>query len=152
MRNKIMEIIKGRVENDIIIIRLDPEEDLLNGLNKIIKEENIKSGVVISGVGSLKKCRFHQVDAGNPPVLIGRKQKFIEISGSIEVSSLQGVIADGEPHLHITIGEGDKTYSGHLETGSIVFILFELVILRINAPVKRFLSDGPEKIKQIKNK
>jgi len=147
-----MEVIKGKTETEIIFIRLNPGEDVLESLKKVIDEEKINNGVVLTGLGCLGSCRFHQADLGNPPALIGRKQNFIKMEGTYEVSSLSGIIADGDPHLHITFGHEDKTYSGHLETESIVSILFEMTILKVNASMKREYSSGPEKIKQLSKK
>ncbi|MBN2546731.1 MAG: DNA-binding protein, partial [Spirochaetes bacterium] len=149
---KYMEVMKGKTDTQIIFIRLDPDEDVLECLKKMIDNEKIKNGVVLTGLGCLKKCHFHQADLGNPPSLIGRRQNFINLEGTYEVSSLSGIIADGEPHLHITFGHEDKAYSGHLESGSIVSILFEMTVLKVNASIKRVYSSGQEMIKQLTKK
>jgi len=147
-----MEVIKGKTETEIIFIRLNPGEDVLESLKKVIDEEKIINGVVLTGIGCLGSCHFHQADLGNPPSLAGRKQHFINKEGTFEVSSLSGIIAGKEPHLHITFGHEDKAYTGHLESGSIVSILFEMTVLKVNASMKRVYSPEPEKIKQLTEK
>ncbi|MBN1524050.1 MAG: DNA-binding protein [Spirochaetales bacterium] len=147
-----MEIIKGKTESTLIFIRFDPKEDLMDGLKKIIEQEHIAAGVVLSGIGCFAKCRIHQVDVSETPDLLNRKQAYRELSGGWEIGSIQGIIADGEPHLHVTLSEGDKTVSGHLEPGSIVFTLIELSILKADAAMHRVISAGPEKIKQLTKK
>jgi predicted DNA-binding protein with PD1-like motif len=104
---------------------------------------------VVSGIGSLSECRLHQVVAGYPPDLMTRHQEYLELKGSYEVASIQGIIADGEPHLHLTVCEGEHTVAGHLEDGSVVLGVVELAIVCAeNAPIRRVVR-GPEKIKQL---
>ena len=147
-----MELIKGNVSSELIIIRFNPGEKFLEGLKQIIAEEGIKGGIVLSGVGSLSTARFHQSVAGYPPNLLTRHQEYIEMNGSFELASLQGIIADGEPHLHMTFGEKDTTMTGHVEDGCIVLTLLELAILRADGiPMQRIYSQ-PEKIKQLTKK
>ena len=143
-----MEVIKGKASVEMILVRFDPGEDLLEGLQSLIQAEGIKAGVVLSGIGSLSRCYFHQTNGGHPPVLATRHQDYVELTGSWELGSLQGIIADGEPHLHMTVGENDRTYAGHVEKGNIVFTLAEVSLLVIDAPIKRQLQRA-EKIKQL---
>ncbi len=143
-----MEVIKGKTGAALLLVRFDPGEDLLDGLEAVIRAEGIQSGVVLSGIGSLSRCRLHQTDGGRPPALLGRRQNYLELAGSWELASLQGIIAGGEAHLHLTVGEGDRVYAGHLEKGCLVFALAEVSILAIDAPIRRELR-GPEKIKQL---
>ena len=143
-----MEIIKGKAGTEMILVRFDPGEDLLEGLKSLIRAEGIKAGVVLSGIGCLSQCRFHQCNGGEPPDLTARRQDYVELTGTWELASLQGIIADGELHLHMTVGEKDRTYAGHVEKGNIVFTLAEVSILVIDAPIKRQLQRA-EKIKQL---
>lgn len=143
-----MEVIKGKASAEMILVRFDPGEDLLEGLQSLIRAEGIKAGVVLSGIGSLSQCHFHQTNGGHPPVLMTRHQDYVDLTGSWELGSLQGIIAGGEPHLHLTVGEKDRTYAGHLEMGNIVFTLAEVAILVVDARVKREVR-RPEKIKQL---
>ncbi len=144
-----MEIIKGNVSTEIIMIRFDPGEKFLESLKQIIHEEGIKTAIVLSGIGTLSTSRFHQLVAGYPPNLLTRHQEYFELNGSFELASIQGAIADGEPHLHMTFGEGEKVMTGHVEEGCVVLTLLELVLLRADSiPVRRIYSQ-PEKIKQL---
>lgn len=144
-----MEVIKGNVSSEILMIRFDPGEKFLESLKQIIKDERIRTAIVLSGIGTLSTGRYHQCVAGYPPNLLTRHQEYTAINGSFELASIQGVIADGEPHLHMTFGEGEKVVAGHIEDGCVVLTLLELVLLRADAiPVKRIYSH-PEKIKQL---
>jgi hypothetical protein len=51
----------------------------------------------------------------------------------LELASIDGIIADGEPHLHAVVSDSEKAYSGHLEEGCRVLYLAEIVIVEINS-------------------
>jgi predicted DNA-binding protein with PD1-like motif len=73
----------------------------------------------------------------------------VELKGSYEIASIQGIIADGEPHLHLTVCEGNQTVAGHLEDGCVVLGVAEVAILSAGgAPVRRVVR-GPAKINQL---
>jgi hypothetical protein len=51
----------------------------------------------------------------------------------LELLSVNGIIADGEPHLHVVVSSGrDEVYAGHLEEKSEVAYLAEIAILKSN--------------------
>ncbi len=144
-----MEAIKCGLISEMVLVRFDPGERLLEGLRELIRAEGIRTGLVVSGIGTLSDCRIHQSVAGYPPNLMTRHQEYLELKGSYEIASIQGIIADGEPHLHITLSEGNHTVAGHLEDGCLVMTLAEVAILRGGeAPVRRVVR-GPEKIKKL---
>jgi predicted DNA-binding protein with PD1-like motif len=144
-----VESIKCTLTSEMILARFDPGERLLEGLRELIRAEGIRTGLVVSGIGTLSDCRLHQSVAGYPPNLLTRHQEYLEFKGSYEIASIQGIIADGEPHLHLTISEGDHTVAGHLEDGCVVLTLAEVAILRAGAAPVRRVVRGPEKIKRL---
>jgi len=145
-----MEIIKGPLDGELICIRLDPGELFLESIQRAIEQEQIRAGVVISGIGSLSICRIHVVNAGYPPDLLTRVQKYFEYKGSIEVLAVQGIIANGEPHLHITVADEEQNvHGGHVEEGCVVLTMAEIAIIRANAlPAKREIRYA-EKLNQL---
>ena len=44
---------------------------------------------------------------------------------------MDGIVADGEPHFHMTFQDLDRAYAAHLEDGSIVCYLAEVVLAEI---------------------
>ena len=54
----------GNVER-VIVVGLDSGDDLLVSIKRVIETEGIANGVVISGVGSLSKARYHIVEPGD---------------------------------------------------------------------------------------
>jgi uncharacterized protein len=144
-----VESMKCRLTSDMILVRFDPGERLLEGLRELIQAEGVRTGLVVSGIGTLSVCRLHQAVAGYPPNLMTRRQEYLELRGSYEIGAIQGIIADGEPHLHLTVSEGSRTVAGHLEEGCVVLGVAEVAILRgEGTPVRRVIR-GPEKINQL---
>ncbi|MDR3562139.1 MAG: DUF296 domain-containing protein [Negativicutes bacterium] len=51
--------------------------------------------------------------------------------GPCELTAMQGIIDDGHPHFHAVFSDLEKTYSGHLEEGSVVLCMAELVLVEL---------------------
>jgi hypothetical protein len=139
-----MNIIDGKGGVEMTVVGLQPGEMLLESLKTAIAEKGIRNGAVVSGAGTLKACRMHYVDHdGFPP-----RDVFVTVPGPLELVSLVGVIADGEPHLHVTVScreEGAR--AGHLEDGSEVLYLAEVAILKCNSLEMTRRIDFERKIK-----
>jgi uncharacterized protein len=120
------------------IIRLDPGEDVLGTLHEYIKTSEIHTGAVVSGIGTLDRCRMHLVTTTDYP-----PQEIFPIWDGVplELVAMQGVIADGEPHIHITVASPDGAFGGHLEPGCRVLYLSEIVVLEF---VTHALTRSPD--------
>lgn len=120
-----MQYFKEEKENGKIIIRLDQGEMLLESIETVISKANIKNGVVISGIGTLSDARIHLVTTTGYPAV----EKYPEWKNvPIELCSISGIIANGEPHLHTVFSDSHNTYCGHLEHGCKTLYLCEIVI------------------------
>ncbi|MGI5851610.1 MAG: DNA-binding protein [Clostridiales bacterium] len=112
----------------IFILRLDQGDFVLESINELIERENIKNGVVVSAIGTLDYCTLHMVmTTGYPPVEHFEKWE----DKPLELASIDGIIADGVPHLHTVISDHEKAYAGHLEPGCRVLYLAEIVIMEL---------------------
>lgn len=100
-------------------LRLKPNQDLRQALERFTQEKDIKAGFILTGIGSLKQASIRFADQKNVTVL---KDKF-------EILSLNGTLAKTGIHLHIAIANSQgKTIGGHLETGCIIYTTAEIVI------------------------
>jgi predicted DNA-binding protein with PD1-like motif len=84
--------------------------ELLTGL---IREEGIDTALITSGLGAFDRCNLHTIaGTGLPP-----EEHFIHLEGPVEVGSILGNVAGGEPHIHAVVHDvaNDKVYAGHLE-------------------------------------
>lgn len=114
---------------EVVTIGLEPGEKLLESVRKAIEEHDIRNGVVVSGVATTKSCRMHHIEGSDFPP----EDTFYSVDKPLEVGSISGVIADGEPHLHISAGhKQDRCWVGHLEDDTVVCYLAEICILKLN--------------------
>lgn len=100
-------------------LRLKPEQDLRQALETFTQEKDIKSGFILTAIGSLKQTSIRFANQNNATVL---DDKF-------EILSLNGTLAKTGIHIHIAIADCQgKTLGGHLETGCIIYTTAEIVI------------------------
>lgn len=127
----------------VIVLNLERGEKLLEGIREQLKELGIRDAVLISAIGTLTGAVFHRVTSTAVPP----QDEFITLEGPIELSAVQGMVVDGEPHFHLVFSDLDRTYSGHLEDGSVVYCLAEVVLVEIEGlALKRAFRDSPFKL------
>lgn len=142
-----MEVISQASQTQLLMVGLEPGEMLLESLQKVIDAHGIKNGVVVSGIGTLKVCRMHYILHTRFPA----EDEIMTLNKPLELVSVSGLIADGEPHLHITVSCGkDEVYAGHLEPGSEVLYLAEIAMLVFDEPRMIRRVDRERKIKLLK--
>ena len=124
-----MKVIARRVPLEMVVVALAPGELLLESVQEAIRKHRLRHGVVVSGIGTLSVCRLHYIqDTDFTP-----DNRFFTLRKPLELLSVSGIIADGEPHLHVVVSRGrNEVYAGHLEPGSRVAYLAELAILKCN--------------------
>jgi hypothetical protein len=104
---------------DIIVIRLDEDERVIENLEKVCSKEKVASGVILSAVGAMKKG-----------TLIYRRGcqgdffEHLEIIGNGNITKAEGKV---KIHLHITGGNEKGIKAGHLIEG-VVTVFCEVVI------------------------
>ncbi len=124
-----MQNFSGMTGSKLHILRLDPGDYLLESIQELIARENIRNAVVISGIGTLDHCVLHMVmTTSYPPVEHFERWE----DKPLELASIDGIIADGVPHLHMVVSDSEKAYAGHVEPGCRVLYLAELAILEID--------------------
>jgi hypothetical protein len=112
------------------VLRLDQGDMVLENINELIAKEGIKDAVVVSAIGTLDMCVLHMVTTTGYPAV----EHFERWENKpLELSSIDGIIADGKPHLHAVVADSEKAYSGHLENGCRVLYLAEIVIMELKS-------------------
>ena len=89
---------------------------VIEELRQMFEREGIDAALITSGIGSLDICKLHTItNTGLPP-----QERYVTLEGPIEVGSLQGSVAGGEPHIHVVVHDvaQDELHVGHLEDGS----------------------------------
>jgi predicted DNA-binding protein with PD1-like motif len=97
----------------LVMVRLNPGEDILQMLRQAVEENHIQQGLILSGLGSLNRYRVHVVKTtAMPPGDV-----FFEGEGPFDILALTGAILAGRVHAHITFSNTEKALGGHLEEG-----------------------------------
>ena len=122
-----------------IIIRLDPGDYVLESIEKVIEEKGIIDGYISSAIGTLDYCVLHMITTtGYPAVNFFEKWD----DKPLELSSISGIIANGQPHLHAVISDKEKAVAGHLEPGCRTLYLGEVIIQEIKSLALRREKNG----------
>jgi len=144
-----MEIMPYAGKTELVTLGIQPGEMLLESIEAALKTQGITDGAVVSGIGTLKTCRMHYVTHTHFPP----DNRIFELSKPLELLSISGLIADGEPHLHIVVSCGeDETYGGHLHEGSEVLYLAEIAILVFNGHQMVRQLDPERKVSLLRKK
>ena len=124
--------------NRVIVVKIEPDEDLIDSLKKIVSEYNIKSGL-INCIGALKEFTigYFDLEKGN--------YEMKTFNENVELVSCIGNIShkDEEPliHVHATLGRRDYSLiGGHLGQPSIISITGEVYIYETNIKLHRELD------------
>ncbi|NLD71637.1 MAG: DNA-binding protein [Chloroflexi bacterium] len=104
-------------------------EYIIEALREFLQAEAIDAALITSGIGSFDRCRLHTItNTGLPP-----EERYLTLEGPLEVGSLQGSVAGGEPHIHVVLHDvaNDVHYVGHLEDGSRCCFRVELGVVAL---------------------
>jgi predicted DNA-binding protein with PD1-like motif len=88
----------------VVMGKLAMDVDLLEGIETLVKQERIRTGVILSGIGALKKATFRNLKVLPPDLKVEKRHRlYLELEQPMEIVSLTGWIAtreDGEPEIH----------------------------------------------------
>jgi predicted DNA-binding protein with PD1-like motif len=128
---------RGRIDR-IVMGKLGMNIDLLEGIEELVKHEKVRTGVILSAVGALKKATFRNLKVLPRDLKVENHHRlYLELEQPMEIVSLTGWIAtkkDGslEVHAHFsasTVMENQVvTFGGHLTPGIITSIKVVVVI------------------------
>jgi predicted DNA-binding protein with PD1-like motif len=130
---------KSKEEENIIFVKLFTNEKIFEKLNEVCSIHNIKTAVIISGIGQLKNFKIgYFKEKGNYLT-----QSF---HSPYELLSLNGNICKNNDdyimHLHVVLGDKNKnTIGGHLIEG-MVEVTNEIIILKSNLEVNRIKEES----------
>jgi predicted DNA-binding protein with PD1-like motif len=124
--------------NRIVMGKLGMDIDLLQGIEELVKREGVRTGVILSGIGALKKATFRNLKVLPPDFKIEKHHRlYLELEQPMEIVSLTGWMAtreDGEVEVHAhfsasTVMEDRVvTLGGHLVSGTLTSVKVVIVI------------------------
>jgi predicted DNA-binding protein with PD1-like motif len=111
----------------VLIFRFKYDTDLLDGLQRMVKQNHVRNAVILNGAGSVTGYQVHQVSNRTFP----SKNMFVaDATKPADIVSMSGYVLGGNLHPHIGLAEPDKAFGGHLEPGTKVFT-FAIVTLGV---------------------
>jgi predicted DNA-binding protein with PD1-like motif len=111
----------------VLIFRFKYDTDLLDGLQRMVRENHVRNAVILNGAGSVTGYQVHQVSNRTFP----SKNMFVaDATKPADIVSMSGYVLGGNLHPHIGLAEPDKAFGGHLEPGTKVFT-FAIVTLGV---------------------
>lgn len=119
----------------IVVVRLTYGTDMLEGLNKAVKQEGINSAVILSGIGSLTSYHVHVVGRTTLP----SRNVFMKGAGPYDLTAVNGYVVNGRVHAHITFSDDKLALAGHLEpgTGTYTFVIVTLGVFGDEVDLER---------------
>jgi predicted DNA-binding protein with PD1-like motif len=112
---------------------------VIEELRAFFEQEGVDAALITSGIGSFDICKLHTItNTGLPP-----EERFLDLEGPIEVGSLQGSVAGGEPHIHVVVHDvaKDELHVGHLEEGSRCCFRLELGLIVLDGVKTKRITD-----------
>ena len=113
----------------IVVIRMFPGEDVIQGLKDAIIEYGFKSGVILSMIGTLNEFNLHY--------FLGRSEGMTQVSrnGHYELTSGDGNFHKNgeeiEVHLHVNLTSLNEVLGGHLLLDSKVDATVQAVLAEL---------------------
>ncbi len=126
-------------QNNLILIRLFPGEDIHDMIKNVCKKHDVITAVVLSGIGQVKHLqlgyfkekRNYVVDTYHKP------HELLSLSGNICHRDDEYLL-----HLHAVVSNDQKmTLGGHLIEGT-VEVTNELVLLKTSIAMTRKVEDA----------
>jgi predicted DNA-binding protein with PD1-like motif len=112
----------------IVIVGLRRGELIYESLEAVARATDMHSGVVMTGIGSLTRAYIHTVKSNDYPP----REEYFQLAGPLEVVQFGGIIANYQPHIHISLWDKERNYvGGHLHEGCEVLTLSEISIRRL---------------------
>ncbi len=128
-----------RDDGHVILIRLHQGEDLFDSLREVAGKCDLKTGVVVSGIGMLKQAElaYFVADGEYATVFFPEPRELVSLSGNI-------ILQDGEYHIHmhaLLADDKKQTVAGHLSKGK-ANVTNEIAILKVSVEARRKLDES----------
>lgn len=125
---------QSKSQDNLIIVRMFPNENIIDALRQICKQHKIKTAVVLSGLGQLASFElgFFKEKGNYLPEKFDQPHELLSLTGII---SLQKKGYDF--HLHSSLSDKNKQVKGGHFIAGVVSITAEIVLLKTDLSVTR---------------
>lgn len=98
----------------MILISVQPGEEVMKALEVQLADRGIANGAIVSLIGAVEGCCISTMEARN-----FANDILTEYEGPAELAGT-GEIKDGKPHVHVVLGlQGDEAKAGHLHWANV---------------------------------
>ena len=108
----------------VILVRMNPGVDVLLELRRMVGEQGINNGVILTGFGSVSRSHFHVVMSNDLPPA----ESYPKSIQPLDVCAVGGMILDGRVHAHITFSDERNGFGGHLEEGCLALTFLNIAV------------------------
>ncbi len=98
----------------MVMVRIDPGDDILAALETAVEREGIRNGMIVNGLGSSRSHHYHVVASNEIPP----EESFPRAEAPRDIVSFSGLIIDGRVHAHVCLSDDKQAEGGHLEPGT----------------------------------
>jgi len=129
---------QSKKEKDIIFIRLFPDEDVNKKLKEACKLHDIKTAIIISGIGQLKTAQlgYFKKKGNYSPETFNKPLEILSLTGNICKQNDEYLL-----HLHAILSDEKKNaIGGHFIEGKIS-VTGEIVLLTSDIDIQRKIDD-----------
>ncbi|MDE7341573.1 MAG: DNA-binding protein [Lachnospiraceae bacterium] len=106
------------------ILRMERGDFLKEKITRLCREEKINEAVISSGIATFDIVNIQMSNTAGFPM----GYNVLNLQEPLELASLDGTIINAEAHIHGVIGNGNRTWAGHLLEGCRILYLGEIVI------------------------
>jgi len=125
--NNPQRVFHGSGLGRVIVLNLKRGDLLLESVRDLLAQQGVKNAVLLSIVGSLQKLVYHRpLSFADSP-----EDEFITVEKPMEIGMVSGMVINGHPHFHIVASDPEETHVGHLEEGTTVLYLAEILLCEI---------------------
>jgi hypothetical protein len=104
---------------DTLTFRLKPGQDLFDEIERVVAQNDIRAGCILSAVGSLTQATLR----------LANRDTYNTYTGHFEIVAATGTVSTLGSHLHIAISDEDGlTLGGHLVPGCAIYTTAEIVL------------------------
>jgi len=116
-----------RKEGNLVVFRFEDGKEVIESLKRVAKENQIQSGVILSGIGMLRDFEisfYSREKAGYVTSKFNEPVELLSLSGNISLCNNEGFF-----HLHVALAREDKTgIGGHLKKATVHNTLEGLIV------------------------
>jgi predicted DNA-binding protein with PD1-like motif len=113
----------------VVILRFKYQADLLEGIERMVKQQNIRNAVILSAIGTVRNFQMHAAANRNFPV---KNAVIKDPTAPADLIGMNGYVINGQVHAHVTFANPERAFGGHLERGTNVFAFAAITLGVLN--------------------